>query len=167
MPRFRIDVADEQAQMPIDANRLRRAVRHVLEAEGVVSAVVSVAVVDNATIRRLNAQYLSHDYATDALSFLLEEKDGRLEGQLVVSAEMAAARAPEFDWSAQDELLLYVVHGALHLAGYDDTTPAAAKRMRQRERHYLSELGVNVDRPAPRKAAGRAARRRATGRGTP
>ena len=146
MPSFRIEVANEQSLLPIDARRLKRAVRQVLEGEGLSSAVVSIAVVDDPTIRRLNAQYLDHDYATDALSFVLEAREGRVEGQIIVSAETAAARSAEFHWAAGEELLWYVVHAALHLAGHDDTRKAAARRMRQRERHYLALLGVSMDR---------------------
>ncbi len=140
MSPFRIDVANEQTTLPIDAGRLKQAVRDVLKGEGLSSAVVSVAVVDDPTIRRLNAQYLGHDYATDALSFVLEAAAGHVEGQIVVSAGTAAARAAEFHWGAGEELLLYVVHAALHLAGHDDTEPAAARTMRERERHYLKRL---------------------------
>src|SRR5258708_2115042 len=108
MPNFHIDVADEQTIVAIDARRLKQAVRRVLREEGLTAAAVSVAVVDDPAIRQLNAQYLGHDYATDALSFLLEAGDGRVEGQIIVSAQTAAARAAEFHWAADQELLLYV-----------------------------------------------------------
>ena len=145
MPRFRIEVANEQTIMPIDARRLKQAVRRVLQGEGLTDAVVSVAVVNDPAIRQLNTQYLGHKWATDALSFVLEGGKGRVEGQIIVSAELAAARAAEFHWAADQELLLYVVHAALHLAGYDDTTRTAAAEMRDRERHYLSVLGVSAN----------------------
>jgi probable rRNA maturation factor len=153
MTRFRIEVADEQTVLPVAPRRLKQAVRRVLQGEGMTAAVVSIAVVDNAAIRQLNARYLGHDYATDALSFVLEAAEGRVEGQIVVSAETAAARAAEFHWGAEEELLLYVVHAALHLVGYDDTTPAAAARMRRREADYLAQMGVSVV-PSRRQARG-------------
>jgi probable rRNA maturation factor len=146
MSRFHIEVANEQTTLPVDARRLKQAVRRVLQGEGLTSAVVSVAVVDDKSIRRLNAQYLGHDYATDALSFVLEAAPGHVEGQIIVSAQTAANRAADFHWAADEELLLYVVHAALHLAGHDDTRQAAARAMRQRERHYLAQLGVSMDR---------------------
>ncbi len=145
MPRFRIEVANEQTALPIDARGLKQAVRRVLQGEGLTSGLVSVAVVDDAAIRRINAQYLGHDYATDALSFVLEAREGHVEGQIVVSAQTAAGRAAEFHWGASEELLLYVVHAALHLAGHDDTAQAAARTMRQRERHYLNQLRMTND----------------------
>jgi probable rRNA maturation factor len=151
MPNFHIDVADEQTIVPIDARQLKQAVRRVLREEGLTAAAVSVAVVDDPAIRQLNAKYLGHDYATDALSFLLEAGDGRVEGQIIVSAQTAAARAAEFHWAADQELLLYVVHAALHLAGYDDTSPAAAARMREREQYYLAALRVSAGVRVPRR----------------
>ncbi len=60
------------------------------------------------------------------LSFVLEQGEGFLDGEVVVSAETAQRAAPRFGWSAAEELLLYVIHGTLHLAGYDDATPGAA-----------------------------------------
>ena len=88
-----------------------------------------MAVVDDPTIRRLHREYLGEDSPTDVMSFVLERADDYLEGEVVVSAETACAAAPEYGWPAADELLLYVIHGTLHLVGYDDTTP----RMRSRD----------------------------------
>ena len=60
------------------------------------------------------------------LSFVLEQGDG-LEGEVVVGAETALRAAPQFGWSPHDELLLYVIHGTLHLVGHDDATPGRAR----------------------------------------
>ena len=57
--------------------------------------------------------------------------------------ETARRAAPRYGWSAEDELLLYVIHGALHLAGYDDAAPAERKVMRSREETYLQRVGVS------------------------
>ena len=93
-----------------------------------------MAAVDDRTIHQLNRRYLDHDYPTDVLSFVLEEGPGTVEGEIIVSGDTAAASAPGYGWPAQDELLLYVIHGMLHLVGYDDKSPADAARMRQAER---------------------------------
>jgi probable rRNA maturation factor len=128
--------------MVIDVEEVRRAVQMVLAGEGLRSARISVALVDDATIQALNRSFLAHDYATDVLSFVLSEKDEPLEGEVVVSADMAVARAPEFGWSAANELLLYVVHGTLHLCGYEDHDQQRRRRMRERERDFLMRLGA-------------------------
>lgn len=67
-----------------------------------------------------------------------------IDGEVVVSAETALRRAPEFDWHPGCELLLYVVHGTLHLCGHDDQTPAERRRMRCRERAILQSWGMRV-----------------------
>lgn len=82
-----------------------------------------------------------------------------LEGEVIVSAETALRRAAEFAWSPQHELVLYMVHGLLHLAGYDDLTPADKRLMRRRERAVLALWGLSPPyrrrRPSasPRRAA--------------
>jgi probable rRNA maturation factor len=128
--------------LEIDADRLGEAVRAVLREAGFSSGVVSVAVVDDREIHRLNRAHLGHDDPTDVLSFLLEREEGALEGEIVVSAETAAASAPRYGWTAGDELLLYAIHGALHLVGYDDQTPEAQAEMRLQEAKMLSRFGL-------------------------
>ncbi len=64
-----------------------------------------------------------------------------LEGELIVSVETALREAPQQGWSPRAELLLYVVHGLLHLCGYDDLTDEARPTMRAREREVLAIWG--------------------------
>jgi probable rRNA maturation factor len=122
---------------------MREAARAVLDGENIADAEISLAFVDNATIHRLNRQYLDHDEPTDVLSFPLSEPNARrLSGELVIGAEVARAQATDRGHDVQAELALYVIHGILHLCGYDDHTAAGAGTMRQRERHYLQALGL-------------------------
>jgi len=135
-----IELANRQTRHRIDPGRLMAAARLVLEHEGISRATLSIAVVSDKAIRQLNRRYLQHDYATDVISFLLDSGSGWLDGEIIVSADTAAAQAPEFDSTIQDELLLYVIHGTLHLVGFDDTTPTARKKMQARQRRYLGRL---------------------------
>lgn len=138
-----IKIADEQQRLTPDQARLRAAIESVLRGEGIAEADISLALVDDPQIHELNRRFLDHDEPTDVLSFALEQRSGYVEGEIVVSADTAAARAVQFNWPPADELLLYVVHGTLHLAGYDDKTPKLRSEMRRRERHYLGEFGLN------------------------
>lgn len=139
-----VDVANEQSDLPVDPAGIDRAVRAVLAEEGVSQARISVAVVDDPTIAELNRRYLDHEGPTDVLSFLLEQGPGGLEGEVVTSAATALRRAGEFGWSAGEELILYVIHGTLHLAGYDDGSEPQRREMRRRERACLARLGVEM-----------------------
>jgi probable rRNA maturation factor len=67
-----------------------------------------------------------------------------IEGEIIASAEMAVSMAADGKWSAEAELTLYIVHGLLHICGYDDLTPEEKCIMRARERAILSELGLTA-----------------------
>jgi probable rRNA maturation factor len=67
-----------------------------------------------------------------------------IEGEIIASAEMAVSMAADGKWSAEAELILYIVHGLLHICGYDDLTPEEKCIMRARERAILSELGLTA-----------------------
>lgn len=140
---MRVSVAVPREIVPVDRGQMRRVARAVLEGESVAEAEISLAFVDNDTIHRLNKRYLDHDEPTDVLSFPLSEANSRkLAGELVIGVEVARAQAESRGHDVQAELALYVIHGLLHLCGHDDKDPADAARMRERERHYLRELGL-------------------------
>ena len=141
---IRIEIANQQRLLKLDRRQLRAAVRGVLAAHDYASAEISLAVVDDAAIHELNRKWLEHDYPTDVISFVLEQQSGHVEGEIIASAQTAARTARELGAAAHDELLLYVVHGMLHLVGFDDQTPAAASAMRAQERNILAGLGVAV-----------------------
>jgi probable rRNA maturation factor len=138
---FTIEIANEQSYLSLERRLLRRAVRSVLRTAGVRKARISVAVVDDATIARLNWRYLRHRGPADVLSFALGEDDG-LEGEVIVGAQTALRAAPQYGWLPQDELLLYVIHGILHLVGHDDSSPALRAEMQKHETEVLKELGI-------------------------
>jgi probable rRNA maturation factor len=136
-----IEIANQQANLAVDRDRLAQAARAILRDHGPATCRVSIAVVDDPTIHALNRQYLQHDYATDVLSFVLEQSRDLLEGEVVVSGDTALAQADHYHSTPADELLLYVIHGLLHLVGFDDQTDARRKEMRCAEHVYLSQFG--------------------------
>jgi probable rRNA maturation factor len=137
----KISIASPQEAVEIDRKHFRDAVRAVLDGEGINDAEISLAFVDNPTIHRLNRQFLDHDEPTDVLSFP-EPGSKKLQGELVLGAEVALAQATQRGHDVKAELTLYVIHGLLHLCGHDDHDAASASRMRERERHYLTLLGL-------------------------
>jgi len=151
-----IEIADWQSHVTPDERRLKKAVRTILREASIPNAEISIALVDDATIARLHEKYLGVDEPTDVLSFVLERGDDRLEGEVVVSAETAALTSTWYGWEAKDELLLYVIHGTLHLVGFDDTTPEKKAEMRRQEDTYLTHFGVRprAEEPAPPRTSG-------------
>ena len=139
----KVSIASPQDTIPIDRARMRSAALAVLDGEGVQDGEISLAFVDNPTIQQLNQRYLQHDEPTDVLSFPLSERGvSRLAGELVIGAEVAQTQAAVHGHELEAELALYVIHGLLHLCGYDDRNDAGAAEMRQREKHYLQQLGL-------------------------
>lgn len=132
----------------VDEEALDRLIRHVVDAEGGRLVHLSVVCTDHETVRSLNVSYLDHDYDTDVLSFSLgdapERDDGAVEGEIYVDLDTAAERHEEFDATFEEEARRYVVHGLLHLLGYDDQTPSGQETMRALENQYL-----NAPPPAP------------------
>ena len=137
---FEIEIINRQGKLHVDQDRLIGTSRRVLSGEGVHRARVNVAIVDDATIHEFNWRYLHHDDSTDVISFTLERMDRWIEGDLMMSAETAIRSSDRFGWKPEDELMLYLVHGLLHLVGYDDTSELAQEAMRLRERYYLAPL---------------------------
>lgn len=134
-----IAITDRQKRLPIDRRRIRRVVRAILRDAKVHNAQISIAVVDDPTIAKLHAEFLDDPDPTDVLSFVLESSPQCLEGEVVASSDTAAANAPRYGNSPEEELLRYVIHGTLHLVGHDDLKPRDRAAMRKLERRYLND----------------------------
>ena len=133
-----------------DARALKRAIQACLAFEDAEDREVSLLVTDDREIRALNRQYRGKDRPTDVLAFALDEGGdadagiGPL-GDVVVSAERAAVQARGRKTTLDQELELLVVHGTLHLLGYDHDEPEAARLMRNRTRQIRRRLGQDED----------------------
>ncbi|HVL14049.1 MAG TPA: rRNA maturation RNase YbeY [Gemmata sp.] len=139
---LRVSIANPY-EYSLEFQRLKDAARAVFEGEGVAACKVTIAFVDNPHIHRLNKQFLDHDEPTDVLTFPYTDPGAKvLEGEVVIGYEVAKEYAADRGHDANLELLLYVVHGCLHLCGYDDTDDASTAEMRGKEREYLTKLGL-------------------------
>lgn len=141
---IRVDFTIEHEPFPVDAERLCDAVKRIVKDAGKTKGAISLAVVDDATIHDVNLKYLNHDEPTDVVSFVLEEDEKLLDGEIVLGADVAARSAAELNVDPGDELLLYCIHGALHLVGHDDLTPEPRREMRAAEKKYLALFGVEL-----------------------
>ena len=134
----------------VDRGWVKKIVRQVLKAEGVASPYeVSLVVTDSETVQRLNRDYRGIDEPTDVLAFYMLPQKGtdisfavppdgvtRL-GEVLISYPQALAQAKEQGHSLERELALLVIHGILHLLGYDHEKPEEEHKMRERERGLL------------------------------
>ena len=155
---------DREFQGRVDKMWLRRLVRAALAAHGAgAGAELSLLITDDATVRGLNSRYRGEDRATDVLSFALEADaaggapggfvmppgEGAHLGEVIVSYPRAAAQAAERGHPVDEELALLVVHGVLHLLGYDHDQPEREREMRSMEQEVLSTVGARPGQGAP------------------
>lgn len=121
-------------------DRLARLATRVLREEGV-DGKVNLVFCENSLIRKLNRQFRKLDKVTDVLSFHYGEEDGDPDavlGEIYIATTQALKQAPRWKNPFFDELRRLVVHGALHLAGYDHMKARERLTMRAREDHYLT-----------------------------
>ncbi|WP_428386871.1 rRNA maturation RNase YbeY [Mucisphaera sp.] len=106
---------------------------------------LSVVLVGDEKMSALHDQYLQDPSTTDVLTFDLREDTGQpIEGELVICVDEAERQAGELGHGVEKELLLYAVHGLLHLADYDDHDPDEAQRMHAEEDRILTAIGVGA-----------------------
>jgi probable rRNA maturation factor len=145
---------DPQYKDSVDPGRLTEAILRTLDQEGVTEPLtVSVLVTDDDNIRRLNLQYRGEDAPTDVLAFGTEENSDRFVsppviiphlGDLVLSYPRAAMQAAEYNQSVPNELDRLVVHGILHLLGYDDHGQQERERMWSRQEAILETIHTST-----------------------
>jgi probable rRNA maturation factor len=143
-PEARIEVLNIQKQKSLRLGGLRKIVVKVLASLKRPRAEVSFVFCDDRFISRLNIKHFSRRGPTDVIAFPLSgSKKGVYLGEVVVSVEQAARRAAEYGNTWQRELALYVIHGILHLLGYDDTTLSGRRRMEKKQEFILSKIMTN------------------------
>ncbi|MFG0289680.1 MAG: rRNA maturation RNase YbeY [Rhodopirellula sp. JB044] len=127
-------------EFPLGVTAIANAVRSAASVGGCSDCRVGVRVTDDPTIHKINRDFLEHDYPTDVISFPYELQPPMVEGELVVSIDTAEVESVDAGWSVAEELLLYVMHGTLHLVGFDDTDDESRKEMRNAERRAMEGL---------------------------
>ena len=126
---------------------LKKAAEKILSVLGFPDSEISVSIVGDRTIRRLNRDYLGRDKSTNVISFSLQEGEfGGVNphalGDVVVSADTAAREAEEGEITFQERLSFLILHGILHLTGYDHERSGQeeARRMEEKERELFVML---------------------------
>jgi probable rRNA maturation factor len=133
---------------------LRRIARHVLAAEGAGSTELGIVITDDATVRDLNQRYLGIDAPTDVLSFGLGEVgegpfalppgEAAPLGEVIISYPTAVRQAEEQGHSVEAEVAHLLVHGILHLLGYDHLEAEDERVMRRREEEILADMDLET-----------------------
>lgn len=152
----KLEIIDLQKFYPISKSWVKKLLKAILKMEEK-DAELNIVFVDNKKIKEINKTYLGHNYATDVLSFAYDEplhKKGKsplpgdtVMGEMIISVEMATKIAEKHRYAVEGEIALYLIHGLLHLLGYDDKQKGEAKEMHRKEKELLLNFGYRV--PVP------------------
>ena len=150
-PKVEVIFADHQKKVRLNSLKILKITKAILHHENVDQAILSVVFVTHQKIKALNKKYLKRNYGTDVLAFDLSDhalsarKTKGVIGDIIISTDAALKSADNYQATLSQELSLYIVHGILHLLGYDDHKSADIKRMRRKEQEILSYLGKKID----------------------
>ena len=151
-------------RVTFDQARLDRLARAILSDVGETSAELGILFVGDRRMRGFNRQYRGKDRTTDVLAFAMREashSSAQLLGDVVIAVPTAARQAKQGQRSLDEELTILLVHGILHLCGYDhERSENEARRMHRRERMILQSLARW---PKRMEKAGRARKTRLAG----
>jgi probable rRNA maturation factor len=144
-----VEIVRRDAGKKLPTRRLKRIALEILKSVGRERAELSLAIVDNREMRKLNAKFRNKDYPTDVLSFpsdAVPSSGAQVLGDVVISAEKAKEQAQERGRTFDEETVTLLIHGILHLLGYDHERSAKeARRMARLEKkiyRVLCEQGV-------------------------
>lgn len=114
-------------------------IRRVIAKEKKISGDLSFIITDDESLRKINIEFLEHDYYTDVITFNYNEGNV-LNGEVYISLDRVKENALNYNVSLNMELIRVVVHGVLHLAGYDDKDESGKSEMRRMEDYWLNSL---------------------------
>ena len=134
----------------LNRRKLKKAVRFILRSFGIREARLSIYFASDDEVRRLNRLYRHSNRLTDVLAFSMREGlgvkgDPVYLGDVAISVDRARAQAGLYNSTFKREIYLYIVHGILHLLGYDDENESAKRRMHKEEKKILDLLWAKID----------------------
>jgi len=140
---MRISIQNRQKRILLNLKKVRRATQTILTELGLLDAELSVLLVDDARIRDLNRRYLKRDKPTNVLAFPMREGEfstlhPNLLGDLVISVETAKRQSDRFGLNEIEMVILLMVHGVLHLIGYEhEGTKKGAREMSLKQKELF------------------------------
>lgn len=141
MSNFRINIENVSSGIKILKSQIKDLTQTVLSNEGVLQAEISIIIVDDEYIIGLNQEYLNKNTTTDVISFNLSDEGAeQLEGEVYANIEQITRQASDFHVPLEEEIFRIVIHGLLHLLGFDDQNGKQKQIMTEKEDQYLAIL---------------------------
>ena len=122
---------------PKGKRKLKNWIRETVEKENRRCGAITFVFEKEEEVYRMNVAYLDHDWYTDVISFDYSEGE-TVNGDVIISVERVRENSKKYGVSEEEEMRRVMIHGVLHLLGYEDDNEKKKKRMREKEDHYLS-----------------------------
>lgn len=123
---------------------LEKTIQAIADDFGLIIEYINIILLTDDGLLEINKEFLSHDYYTDIITFNYSETEGTLESELYISIDRVKENATVERVEEQVELSRVIIHGMLHLAGYEDDTPVRKAEMRSMEDKYLNTAPFHV-----------------------
>jgi probable rRNA maturation factor len=141
MSNYRINIENIYPALKVKKRQIKDIAQTVLSKEGISEAEINIILVDDNYIIRLNHEFLNKEKTTDVISFnLTDNRDRQLVGEIYANVEQIIRQAGDYHVPFNKELSRIIIHGLLHLIGFDDHTDEEKQIMTEKEDHYLAIL---------------------------
>lgn len=142
-----VQITKNFQDIDVSLPKVEKLVKAICNRFKLANATISIAIVDDTQMRKVNAQFTSRKSTTDCLSFDLSDEQNPESSrtfELIVNGELALKQANLRGYSSEAELALYVTHSLLHNLGFDDSTLKRAKKMHDTENEILQQFGYGL-----------------------
>ena len=137
-------INDYNQKLYIESQLIKSLILNVLEFEGVCEADLIFILSNRNYLNKLKKSFFSKDHYTDVIAFNLNDQDEKIEGEIYISIDDVLLNSKEFNQSFNDEFKRIIIHGLLHVLGYDDDTIVNKKQMTKLEDKYMKFLNKEI-----------------------
>ena len=128
----------------INENKISKIISNISQTEDKKIDYINFVLVDDKYLNKLKKKYFNQDYYTDVISFNLEDKNYPIDGEIYISIDRIILNAEKYNCSLNSELKRIIIHGLLHLSGYNDITKHEKENMTNLENKYMDQNPGNI-----------------------
>ena len=126
---------------PVPCKNIRNFVTELMNGEGCDLKNLDINLIENSEIKRINRKFLNHNYYTDIITFPYSIGKSGIEGELFISLDEVKSNSLSFSEPFKNEFMRVIIHGCLHLTGYNDKTRKQKELIKQKENFYMCKIG--------------------------
>ena len=130
---------DQTSYRQKDGKKIKKIIKEIISCEKKIAGDINIVFTDDASLIKINREFLQHNYFTDVISFSYNEETF-VKGEIYISVDTVRENSINYNVSLKDEIARVIFHGVLHLCDYDDGDEVSRERMRQLENFWLKQF---------------------------